>query len=274
MPGPGRVPVSQRRAAVLGRPIAHSLSPVLHRAAYQALGLAWDYQAHEVDATGLAAFLGRVRAEHPCWAGLSLTMPLKEAAVALLDRLGTDLGAVNTVVVQPDGALVGENTDVDGVLAGLRALGLPLAGTGPVALLGAGGTARAALAALARAGVGQVVLLARDVDRGQAVARAGRELGLQVQVRPFGPPPAGAPVVSTVPAGAADHLPVTGPLLDVTYRPWPTGYAARVQAAGLAVVGGRTVLLGQAVRQVELMTGHPAPEPAMRAALEAAAGPP
>ncbi|MHB8449598.1 MAG: shikimate dehydrogenase, partial [Mycobacteriales bacterium] len=157
------------RAAVAGRPIGHSLSPRLHRAAYAALGLDWSYEALDCGAAELGALLGQVRAAAAEWAGLSLTMPLKEAVLRHLDVVATDLGAVNTVLVGPDGRLTGENTDVDGIRAGLVELlgsGRPLE---RAAVLGAGGTARAALAALASlgAGVGEVGLYARDADRGE-----------------------------------------------------------------------------------------------------------
>lgn len=262
-----------RRAAVLGSPIAHSLSPLLHRAAYAELGLDWSYDAIEVSAAQLAGFLGRVRAEAPRWAGLSLTMPLKAAAVDLVDRCGSDLGALNTVVVDPAGTLSGYNTDVDGVLRAWRLLGCEGA---RAVVLGAGGTARAVLAALVRAGVGQVSVVSRDETRAASVLALGRRLGLELRWialaelhrRVAGV--AGEPVVSTLPAGVSDELAVSGPLLDVVYHPWPTRYAERVASAGWAVVGGHEVLLGQAVKQVELMTGRPAPVGVMGEALRTA----
>lgn len=262
-----------RQAAVLGAPIAHSLSPLLHRAAYAELGLDWSYDAIEVSAAQLPGFLRQVRAEAPRWAGLSLTMPLKAAAVDLVDRCGSDLGALNTVVVEPDGALSGYNTDVDGVLRAWRLLGCDGAGA---VVLGAGGTARAVLAALAQSGVSQVSVSSRDEVRAAPVLTLGRRLGLELRwialadLQRGGGAAAGVPVVSTLPAGVNDTLAVSGPLLDVVYHPWPTRYAARVAGAGWAVVGGHEVLLGQAVRQVELMTGRPAPVGAMGEALRAA----
>ncbi len=249
-------------AALLGDPAAHSRSPLLHTAAYDALGLdGWRYHSIRCSAAALGPLLDRVRASGR-WAGLSLTMPLKEVAGGLLDEVRTDLGAVNTVVVSRD-RLVGHNTDVDGVRAGLAELGY--AG-GPAAVLGAGGTARAALAALAGLGATEVVLHARTPARAAATAAIGRSLGLVVTVAPLDGVAAGATVVATLPA-TAPAAPPTGPLLDVVYAPWPTPRARAALAAGLPVVGGQTVLLAQAAAQVALMTGLPAPLAAMRAAL-------
>jgi shikimate dehydrogenase len=252
-------------AAVLGDPVAHSLSPVLHTAAYDALGLAsWRYHAVRCGAGDLGALLARVRGSRR-WAGLSLTMPLKEVALGQLDALTTTVGAVNTVVV--DGArLIGHNTDVDGVRAGLIQLGY--AG-GPAAVLGAGGTAKAALAALAGLGATSVSLHVRSPERAVATAQIGAALGLAVALASLRSTPAGATVVSTLPA-AASAVPTDGPLLDVVYAPWPTPTAAAAQAGGAMVVGGHVVLLGQAAAQVALMTGRPAPTDAMRSALRAA----
>jgi shikimate dehydrogenase len=259
------------KAAVAGRPIGHSLSPVLHLAAYRALGLDWTYTRCDCGVAELADLFARLRAEPGQWAGLSLTMPLKEAAVPLLDSVETPLGVVNTVVVEPGGALAGFNTDVDGILAGLGEL-VGERTPEEVAVLGAGGTARAALAALALFGVPRAVLLVRDTARARPCVELGARLGVATRTLPFGDPPAGIPVLATVPAGADDALHVRGPLLDVRYAPWPTPLAQRALAEGFAVVGGHRVLLGQAVRQVELMTGREAPLDAMRTALQAAAG--
>ena len=124
------------RAAVLGSPVGHSLSPALHRAAYRALGLAgWTYEAIECDEARLPALLGGCG---PDWAGLSLTMPLKRAVLPLLDTaepLAADVGAANTVIFAA-GARHGHNTDVPGMITALAAAGV--SGSGPVLILGAG----------------------------------------------------------------------------------------------------------------------------------------
>lgn len=259
-----------RHAAVLGRPVAHSLSPVLHTAAYQALGLsAWRYHALTCGEDDLAAGLDRVRRSGR-WAGLSLTMPLKQIAVPLMDRVAPgswgdgDLGAINTVVVDGD-RLVGHNTDVDGIAAGLAELGAPL---GRVAVLGAGGTALAVLAALAAAGTSEVTLHARETSRASSSVNLAVRLGLHPVLAGLNQPILGT-TVSTLPAGDED-LVVDGPLLDVRYTPWPTALGASVAARGHRVVGGLPVLVGQAAEQVRLFTGQRAPVAVMRTAGETA----
>ena len=162
-----------RRAAVLGSPIEHSLSPVLHTAAYAALGLAhWSYTAIECDEAGLPALIASCDGQ---WAGLSLTMPLKRAVLPLLDRtepLAVEAGGANTVVFA-GGERHGYNTDVPGMVAALAEAGVtaPPGGT----ILGAGATACAALAALRATGLTSAVVLVRDRARaGDLLAAAGR----------------------------------------------------------------------------------------------------
>ena len=268
-----------RRAAVLGSPIAHSLSPVLHTAAYAALGLAdWTYTAIECDEAGLPTLIascGRGRQ----WAGLSLTMPLKRAVLPLLDRtepLAVEVGGANTVVFA-GGERHGYNTDVPGMVAALAEAGV----TAPpgATILGAGATACAALAALRATGLASAVVLVRDQARaGDLLAAAGR-LGMEVDLRPFDSEVRdGDLLVSTVPAGAADFYaeraggsrPGPGAVLDVVYAPWPTPLAQAAAKSGAVVVSGFDLLLHQAARQVELMTGlKPAPLTHMRTAGEA-----
>jgi shikimate dehydrogenase len=268
------------KAAVLGSPIAHSLSPVLHRAAYQALGLTdWTYQAIECDAAGLPALLDGCG---PDWAGLSLTMPLKRAVLALLDQLeplAAQVAAANTVVFA-DGLRQGYNTDVPGMIAALaEAAGpAPAAGPGRVLILGGGATARSALAAAGDLGASSVTVAVRDITRAGDLLAAADRLGMKVTLTAFGDPHAlpDAPglLISTVPAGAADiyaeriagRALVPRCLLDVVYHPWPTPLAAAARRAGAAVAGGFALLLHQAAAQVTLMTGADAPLEAMRAA--------
>lgn len=256
------------RAAVLGSPVAHSLSPVLHTAAYAALGLdGWTYTAHECIESGLAAFVDGLDGG---WAGLSLTMPLKRVALDVADEtspLAAAVGAANTLLVGD--RRYADNTDVAGIVAALG----PVAGRAVV--LGAGGTARAALAALRELGVDTVDVLVRDVGRTAELRAAAERLGTAPGVHAALADPArfvdGADVVvSTLPAGAADHVACrgAGTVLDAVYAPWPTRFAA--QATGARVVSGLEMLLHQAVAQVELMTGRPGPVAAMSAALDAA----
>ncbi len=270
MGGPGR------RAAVLGLPIAHSLSPVLHRAAYRALGLDWSYDAIEVDEPGLAAFLAGCDAT---WAGLSLTMPLKTAVLDLLDEvdpLAATVGAVNTVLFQR-GRRRGANTDAPGMAAALRGAG---AVPGPVAVLGAGATARSALAALAALGVPHATVYARRPEVAHGLEELGAALAIDVRVEPFLRADEALLcdlVVSTVPAGGADELAGAVPagaglLHDVLYHPWPTPLARSWAAHDGVVVGGLDLLVHQAALQVELMTGLPAPLEVMQRAGQAALG--
>jgi shikimate dehydrogenase len=266
---------SRRRAAVLGSPIRHSLSPVLHRAAYAALGLDWEYDAVECDADGLLATLERLAPTH---VGVSLTMPLKQAVLPLLahvDELAGAVGAVNTVLLEP-GGWRGSNTDVPGLVAALQRAGL--AATGPVVVLGGGATAASAVASLASLGHDEPLVVVRDPDRAAGLLAAAARIGAWPRVHRWAEWDGVVEglVVSTVPAGAADPLAATvawlpgSALFDVVYAPWPTPLAQAAAAAGAAVVGGLELLVEQAALQVEAMTGQPAPVEAMRTAGERA----
>jgi shikimate dehydrogenase len=343
--------VSRCRAAVLGRPVGHSLSPVIHNAGFRAAGLTgWAYGAHEVDEAALPAFVAGLGTD---WAGLSLTMPLKHAALTIADEI-TDtarlLGAANTLVrldpapgdantlvrldpppgdantlvrldpapgdantlarldpppgdATTDDATAGgatvaggeraaggervaggarwraDNTDAPGLVDALRGVGVEAAKR--VALLGAGGTARAAVWAAARLGAAELVVYARRSAAVDELRDVADRLGLPLIAAGWADAAGCADradvVISTVPAGAADDLAgqvgwhggVT--VFDVLYHPWPTRLAAAATAGGATVVGGLELLLAQAVHQFEQFTGVPAPIPAMRAALHDAA---
>jgi shikimate dehydrogenase len=261
---------------VLGSPIAHSLSPVLHRAAYAQLGLAWRYDALEVDELALPGF---VRSCGPEWAGLSLTMPLKRAVLPLLDwrsDLVDLVGAANTVVFGPDG-ISGHNTDVLGIVAALLGIG---AEPGPALVLGGGATAASALAALRTLGCPEVCVLARRPRvAAEELGGLAERLGLGVSFA--GWPALGGRlpgrshatiVVCTAPASAGatlvEAVPVDpGALLDVSYAPWPPPLATAWRAAGGSAAAGDEMLLHQAVGQVELMTGLRPDADVMRVAL-------
>ena len=256
-----------RHAAVLGSPIAHSLSPVLHRAAYARLGLAgWSYGRHEVDEAALAGFLDVVKREDTdgSWAGLSLTMPLKRVVIPLLDEADPTalaVNAVNTLVFRADGARYGANTDVEGLAAALRERGVT--SVGGAAVLGAGATAGSALAALSEVVKGPITIYLRNPARLAEFDALVAHFGLELDPRPWSDAPDAAGfelVVNTTPAGAADALAErlpshVGTLFDVLYHPWPTPLAAAWSKRGGAVLGGQDLLVHQAVRQVELMTG-------------------
>ena len=250
---------------MLGSPVRHSLSPVLHRAAYAELGLPdWTYDAYDVDAAGLAGFLDGL---DDSWAGLSLTMPLKAAVLTLLDRsseLVRAVGGANTVLLGPDGRQ-GENTDVHGLVAALRERGVD--GVGWACVLGAGATAAAALAALRELGESTPTVLVRDRGRAAGLEHAAQRLGVQPQVEEWSHTSldavAGADLVlSTTPAGSTDELAGTlpprlaGMLFDVVYDPWPTALATAWRQRGGEVLGGLDLLVHQAVLQVALMTGR------------------
>ena len=270
------------RAAVVGSPVSHSLSPVLHSAAYAELGLeGWTYEAVECTEAGFPEWFAGL---DPTWRGLSLTMPLKRVVLPLLHSisdLGVAVGAVNTVTWDDEGRPMGNNTDVHGIVEALRSAGAATAG--PVrsaCVLGAGATACSAVAAVAELGATDVVLLARSAQRaGDALAVAGR-VGVRARVvalDSWAEVVAADVVVSTLPAAPAAEwaaaLPPVRPagvLLDVTYHPWPTPTATAWTATGAVAVGGFEMLLHQAAGQFTLATGRTAPLEAMRQAGERA----
>lgn len=269
------------RCAVLGDPIAHSLSPALHRAAYAVTGLDWHYDAFRVVGGGLADFVAGL---DETWRGLSLTMPLKREAVALADD-ATDrvrlAGASNTLVLD-GGRLVADNTDIPGAAAALRERWTPPAAPDWTAtILGGGATAASTGLALADLGAGSLRLLVRDPGRAAETVAA-------LERHPAGPAIVvgdlheaaveGEVVVSTVPVqgqsadvvGRCAGVPV---VFDVVYHPWPTPLAASVLAqrsGGQVLVTGLDLLVHQAALQFALFTGHPGGATvvaAMRAAL-------
>ncbi|MER1998025.1 MAG: shikimate dehydrogenase [Arthrobacter sp.] len=275
----------RKRAAVLGHPIGHSRSPQLHRAAYDYLGFDCSYEAIDVTEDAAADFAAAVRRE-PGWNGLSVTMPLKAAMAAAVDRLdplAEALGVLNTVTFGhgPAGTvLTGWNTDVLGLVNALRHAG---AAESPRAVvLGAGGTACAAVAAFSRMGSTAVDVHARSF-RGAAGAGAstdgtgqradvqvvGDRLGVQVNLRPWEDAAAACAdadvVICTLPPRGADTLAdqfqalgagcAGAVLLDAAYDPWPSLIAAAWENAGGTIVPGLEMLLYQAVEQVRLFTG-------------------
>ncbi|MGW4779879.1 shikimate dehydrogenase [Streptomyces filamentosus] len=269
---------TQHHAAVLGSPIAHSLSPVLHRAAYAELGLDdWSYERFEIDEEALPGFVAGLDGS---WAGLSLTMPLKRAIIPLLDEVSETAAAVeavNTVVFREDGRRVGDNTDIPGMIAALRERGVEEVES--AAILGAGATASSALAALARVCTGRVTAYVRSEARAAEMRGWGDRLGVDVRVAAWDDAAEALTeplVIATTPAGTTDALANAvpdrpGTLFDVLYDPWPTALAAAWSDHGGRVIGGLDLLVHQAVLQVEQMTGVPkAPLVAMRAAGETA----
>jgi shikimate dehydrogenase len=266
------------RCGVLGDPIAHSLSPVLHQAGYDALGLDWEYAAHRVGSGELPGFLAGLRHEPDrTWRGLSLTMPLKREAVPLVDELTERArlaGAVNTVVLQ-DERLLGDNTDIPGAIAAIRErTSAPLA---TAVIIGGGATAASVGLALADLGVRRLEIIARSTERAfEAVETvAGHPGRPDVTSRRLDEVSALTAdlVASTIPAEAQDRrlveacsdVPV---VFEVVYHPWPTPLSESV--GDRVLVGGLDLLVHQAAVQFELFTGQPAPVSAMRTAGERA----
>lgn len=276
----------RHRAAVVGSPIAHSLSPVLHRAAYRALGLDdWSYEIREVGPGRLAEVVAGLS---PQWAGLSVTMPAKQEALALADEVGEAAslaGAANTLTRGAQGWRA-DNTDVVGLVRALREAAraadpAPAGASGwtpeHAVLIGSGATARSALVALRDLGVRQVDLVVRDRARPQTLALAerlglsARQLRYDAGMAAWGEPDV---VVSTVPAGAVPPVDEPGGLtsavvLDVVYAGWPSPWALALAAHHVTVESGGLMLLHQAGEQVRLMTGLEPPVEEMRQALAA-----
>ncbi len=267
-----------RRCAVLGSPIAHSLSPALHRAAYAELGLDWDYGRFEVVEDGLAPFVAGCDRS---WRGLSLTMPLKVVALELgrVSPLAAQVGAANTLLFDEDGSCSLHNTDVPGLVWALGQVGVTAVER--ATLLGAGATARSTVVALSRLGARQLTVVARTPARAASLVELGTSLGVAVNVLGWDAPlPPADVLLNTAVAGAADPLAdraaASAPVVfDALYDPWPTRLAAAAEAAGCRVVNGLDLLVGQALVQVELMTGRAVPAATLmaagRAALAAAA---
>jgi shikimate dehydrogenase len=262
---------SSRRLAVLGSPIAHSRSPILHRTAYELLGLDWSYEAIEVTGPGLAGFIAELDSS---WLGLSLTMPLKQDILPLLaseDELAVLTGAANTVRFRSgsDGSVVldGFNTDVAGIVRALRGVGFTRAEH--VVLLGGGSTARSALVAAAQLGAENVVALARSPERAESLRGIARGAGVSLTILPLTREYLSAQeanlTISTLPGDAAPVELVDGSrlvsestLLDVAYHPWPSPLAELWEAAGNRAVPGLSMLVQQALLQIRIfVSGDP-----------------
>lgn len=274
---------TRSRLAVLGSPISHSLSPVIHRAAYGILGVDWSYEAVEVTEQSLPSF---VSSRDSTWRGLSLTMPLKREVLPLLtwrDPLVDTVGAANTLLWGEDSALLGFNTDVYGVERSFRDAGVESLDL--VHVLGAGATAASVIAGVARLGATRVQVLARSPERVRVLSVLGENLGVRVTAIPWDDGLTGHPdaVVSTVPGGAdlpdfLDETRRTSVLFDVAYDPWPSPLATSWGSVGGIVISGLDLLVNQAVGQLRIfVAGEPttplahehAVVSAMRAALEA-----
>ena len=270
-------------AAVIGSPIGHSLSPVIHRAAWAQLGIdGWEYHRLEQDTDSLPGFIAGLRAD--C-AGLSVTMPCKQAVMPLLDvidPLASAVGAVNTVVPS-SGVLAGFNTDVTGIASAVRRACSMAGCSAPSSalVLGARATASSALAALGELGITSSTVAARRFGGPGSVVAAASRLGVTIEQVLWSDAEAvdraassADLVISTLPASAADPLAERlrvregQILLDVVYSPRDTALRRAFENAGGVVAEGTDMLVFQAGAQVQLMTGRSPDTGVMREALE------
>jgi shikimate dehydrogenase len=273
------------RAGVMGWPVEHSRSPLLHRFWLRQHGIDGAYDLLPVPPEGLAAAL-RALPERG-FAGCNLTQPHKEAALAIIDEVaetGRRVGAVNTIVVRPHGRLEGRNTDAFGFLANLQATRPDWRATaGPAVVLGAGGGARAVVAALADAGVPEIRLVNRHRDRAVALAaalggpleivawadRAAALAGAALLVNSTSLGMAGQPPLALV----LDALPSTAVVYDIVYAPLETPLLAAARARGNPAVDGLGMLLHQGRQGFAAWFGVlPEVTPALRAAVAASLG--
>jgi shikimate dehydrogenase len=263
---PGDVDLRRERLrlGVLGSPIAHSQSPLLHRTAYAALGLPWEYDAHEVTTDAFSGFIAELAEP---WRGLSLTMPLKETVFEHLDSvdaIGATTGAVNTVLVTfADGRrrLEGFNTDVYGIRQALERSGIRHVSRALV--VGGGATARSAIVAVAQLGAEHVDIVLRSPAKGASAAETARAAGLSSEVVALHDPTVEwlAPdlTISTLPGGvgaaknfAGTLASTSSALLDVSYHPWPSEFASVWEESDHAIVPGIAMLVHQAVAQLRV----------------------
>jgi shikimate dehydrogenase len=276
---------------IFGWPVKHSRSPAMHHAAARALGLNLAYIPFPVDPVNLGDAVRGLRALG--LRGVNVTLPHKEQVMAFLDDVHPDaraIGAVNTVIHEPDGTLRGENTDAPGLVRSLEEAGVPLDGA-RVLVLGAGGAARAAVVGLARRGAAEVVVVARRAEQAQALA-ADLNPALDGRVRALGEGDAQAvrdaysktrllvQATSATLAGRPDaqafadalpleRLPAEARVVDLVYQPRETTVMARAAARELLCVDGLGMLVHQGALAFTRWTGHEAPVAVMRAALEA-----
>lgn len=270
--------MSSRHCAVIGHPIAHSLSPAMHRAAYRGLGLDWSFDAVDVASDGLADFVAGL---DESWRGLAVTMPHKQELAGLgePDELVRLLGVANTWVRTTSGPVV-RNTDASGVCDALRQAGVHRVSS--VTVLGAGATARSVLAGATRLGVRSATIVSRSRVRSQQTLALASALGVTAHWQPLDEPLAPADLlVSTLPRQAFDggeHCPpdfdggehrspgttlrasravTCAPVVfDVVYDPWPPVLLGLARQENKVCIDGLDLLAAQGRRQVEIMTGQ------------------
>ena len=253
-------------AEVIGDPIAHSKSPLIHNFWIKKLGIDAEYRASHVKPEGLADYIA-ARRDDPAWRGCNVTLPHK---LAIIDHVADPgnvrktIGAMNTVARMKDGSLFGTNTDAGGFLGPI--LDAPLAGASAV-VIGSGGAAHAILFALAQAEIGSVTVLARNALKGAALLA---RFGLKGQVKPLDAKlPAAQLLVNASSLGMSGQPPLEidlGPLpenaivYDAVYAPLTTALLQAARARGLECVDGLEMLVGQAALAFELFFGSPPPE--------------
>jgi len=250
-------------AEVIGDPIAHSKSPLIHRFWLQRLSSEGDYRAVRVGRKELGAYLDERRRD-PDWRGCNITMPLKEAVLGLIDQVSDEagrLGAVNCIALGPSRRLYGTNFDSDAVLQPL----LSFSWSDRAVLVGNGGAARAALWALRLLGFNEILVLSRDPAKATAMAE---QLGIDIRTAPLGGQPECSLLINATPLGMAgfpplpisvDAMPRGATLFEMIYNPLVTPLAAAARDRGLRVIDGLTMLIGQAALSFERFFGTPAP---------------
>lgn len=259
-----------KKAAVLGHPIDHSLSPVLHNAGYQALELDhWEYGRYDCQAEELPALIDSLGKEYQ---GFSVTMPAKFAALeyaTIISARARAIGSANTLLRQKDGSWFADNTDVDGVKACIDQLNIDNPNT--ALIIGAGGTARPAFWALASSGISTIYIMNRTNKEEEFLSLAHAAGNIQCIFLSYKDPvPQVDLVISTVPSavleGQEERFAIA-PVIDVIYNPWPTPLIQVARKKGYQTVGGHIMLIAQAYGQFKLFTGHNPPCEAMWDAL-------
>jgi shikimate dehydrogenase len=263
-----------RYAEVIGDPIGQSKSPVIHAYWLSRLNIPGEYRRTRVAEADLTDFLADRRRD-PNWFGCNVTMPLKEAAVSLVDRVDEReraIGSVNCIVPR-SGLLNGANTDVDGIGAALD--GTPLEGR-KAAIIGAGGAARAAVAYLASRHVAKIAIIVRDPGKAETIRSIDPRADIVIGAlsAPDALLEGRAAIVNASPLGMAGYAEMPDALLqsvarhsagksllDMVYHPAETRFLAAGSAAGARTVDGLTMLIGQAARAFELFFGRPPPLP-------------
>lgn len=246
------------KAAVLGSPIAHSLSPLLHQLAYRELAVDGEYTAIEVSSGGLQGFLNTL---DDSWTGFSLTMPLKEEVVGIADvvsDLSSRIASANTLV-RRDGRWEASTTDVSGFSYALQSHGVSV--SGDVLIIGSGATARA-VAAACDGLASRITVMARSMHNAPSISNCVEESDLDfVPWHTSGVIASADLIVCTTPSGAADSLVDLFPInpnsvfFDVLYNPWPTLALSAWAATGGQVIDGLDLLIHQAIAQVEIFSG-------------------